>query len=215
MMNLVANAPATRVLGRLAPLAALSLAACLTQTASAAVLYDNGPVNGTVDAWTINAGFSVEDSFTLSSAATVTGVTFASWAFPGDKISSVDWAILPASGFTGGTTASVTSSYQYTNDWGYDIASNTFSTGKVTLAAGTYYLELQKAVATNGDAVYWDQNNGASTANENAVGPIGSQSFQILGTSAVPEPATWAMMLVGFGGLGAAIRGRRTIAAIA
>ena len=27
--------------------------------------------------------------------------------------------------------------------------------------------------------------------------------------SAVPEPATWAMMLVGFGGLGAAIRSRR------
>lgn len=28
-------------------------------------------------------------------------------------------------------------------------------------------------------------------------------------TTAVPEPAGWAMMLVGFGGLGAAIRGRR------
>lgn len=29
-------------------------------------------------------------------------------------------------------------------------------------------------------------------------------------TSAVPEPAAWALMLVGFGGVGAAIRGRRT-----
>jgi hypothetical protein len=28
--------------------------------------------------------------------------------------------------------------------------------------------------------------------------------------SAVPEPATWAMMLVGFAGLGLAIRTRRT-----
>ncbi len=28
-------------------------------------------------------------------------------------------------------------------------------------------------------------------------------------TSAAPEPTTWAMMLVGFGGLGAAMRGRR------
>jgi hypothetical protein len=31
--------------------------------------------------------------------------------------------------------------------------------------------------------------------------------------ASVPEPATWAMMLVGFGGLGAAIRSRRTLAA--
>jgi hypothetical protein len=27
---------------------------------------------------------------------------------------------------------------------------------------------------------------------------------------AVPEPATWAMMLVGFGGIGAAMRSRRS-----
>jgi len=32
-------------------------------------------------------------------------------------------------------------------------------------------------------------------------------------TFTVPEPATWAMMLMGFFGLGAAIRGRRTVAA--
>jgi hypothetical protein len=31
----------------------------------------------------------------------------------------------------------------------------------------------------------------------------------------VPEPATWAMMLVGFGGLGAALRRRRRLAAVA
>jgi len=35
---------------------------------------------------------------------------------------------------------------------------------------------------------------------------------QIIGT-AVPEPATWAMMLAGFGGLGAAIRSQRRRAA--
>jgi PEP-CTERM motif len=36
-----------------------------------------------------------------------------------------------------------------------------------------------------------------------------SVSFQA--TGGVPEPATWAMMLVGFGGLGAAMRGRRRV----
>jgi hypothetical protein len=32
---------------------------------------------------------------------------------------------------------------------------------------------------------------------------------------AVPEPSTWAMMLMGFGGLGAALRTRRRVAAVA
>ena len=32
---------------------------------------------------------------------------------------------------------------------------------------------------------------------------VGSESFQILGvTAAVPEPSTWAMLLLGFAGLG-------------
>jgi hypothetical protein len=31
------------------------------------------------------------------------------------------------------------------------------------------------------------------------------------GLSAVPEPATWALMLMGMGGLGAALRSRRTM----
>lgn len=34
-----------------------------------------------------------------------------------------------------------------------------------------------------------------------------------LSAAAVPEPAAWALMLVGFGGMGAAIRGRRTATA--
>ena len=34
--------------------------------AQTTTLYSNGPYNGTADAWTINFGFSVSDSFTLS-----------------------------------------------------------------------------------------------------------------------------------------------------
>lgn len=39
--------------------------------------------------------------------------------------------------------------------------------------------------------------------------------FPGFGGGGVPEPATWSMMLVGFGGLGAALRRRRRIAAFA
>jgi len=48
------------------------------------------------------------------------------------------------------------------------------------------------------DGYQWNNNTGAFTA-----------------SVAVPEPATWAMMLVGFGGLGAAMRSRRKLAAAA
>lgn len=42
-------------------------------------------------------------------------------------------------------------------------------------------------------------------------------SFELdrIGATAVPEPATWAMMLIGFGGLGAVLRFRRGQAALA
>ena len=43
------------------------------------VVFDNYPVNGTIDAWTINYGFWVSDSFTLASTSTVTGVNFGVW----------------------------------------------------------------------------------------------------------------------------------------
>ena len=55
-----------------------------------------------------------------------------------------------------------------------------------------------------------------------SIGAANSQGYyyvdgvSVEGLSAgVPEPATWAMMLVGFGGLGAAIRRRRSQAALA
>jgi len=43
----------------------------------------------------------------------------------------------------------------------------------------------------------------------------GVEQVNVTGVAGVPEPATWAMMLVGFGGLGAAMRSRRrSVAAV-
>ena len=55
-------------------------------------------------------------------------------------------------------------------------------------------------------------NNAISIWNNNGFSGV---TFATLDTSAVPEPATWAMMLVGFGGMGAALRSRRKVANIA
>lgn len=50
-----------------------------------------------------------------------------------------------------------------------------------------------------------------TTAGINGCGCLGGVAFDTLATppAAVPEPATWAMMLVGFGAIGYGMRGRR------
>jgi hypothetical protein len=44
--------------------------------------------------------------------------------------------------------------------------------------------------------------------------PLGTTFQGTLNWNAVPEPATWAMMLIGFGAIGASIRRRRTRVAV-
>ena len=56
-------------------------------------MYENGPINGTTDAWTINFGYVVSDSFTLTSDATITSLEFGVWLYPGDTLTSVEASV--------------------------------------------------------------------------------------------------------------------------
>ena len=67
------------------------------------VIYENGPVNGTTDAWTINFGYIVSDSFVPSNGGQVSGFDFGVWELPGDKLSSLQWSITSAP--NGGTVS--------------------------------------------------------------------------------------------------------------
>jgi hypothetical protein len=91
------------------------------------------------------------------------------------------------------------------------------------LAPGTYWFTLQDASVPSGDPVYWDQNDGPSTAYENVTGNLAgnnngcntcSEAFQIYGangpSSSTPEPAT--LSLLGTGLLFLLGIGRRRIA---
>jgi hypothetical protein len=185
-------------------------------SASAAVLYDNGPINGNIDSFTLNFGYALADSFTLSQTSTVTGVNFGVWAIPDDTMSSIDWGITSTPDtFPINGTASVSNSPAGSNGFGYNLLEESFSTGSIVLGPGTYFLALQNAVATNGDPIYWDQNDGPSVAwhttlgylSDGGCGGLGqsgqgtcSESFQILGTtSAVPLPAALPLLAGGLG----------------
>jgi hypothetical protein len=172
---------------------------CLALAAiPARAAYDNGPINGTTDAWTINFGYVVSDTFTHP-GGTISSISFGVWEFPGDVMQTVDYTLTQTENGTGiGQTANVTDIFISTNQYGYNIDKVTFNVG-TSLAAGTYWLNLYNATVPSGDPVYWDENSGKSSASESAVGTIPSEAFTIgqpcCGTT--PEPGS--ILLFGSG----------------
>ena len=86
-------------------------------------------------------------------------------------------------------TVNFTQSGCVANGFGFNVCTETGSFGGPTLNAGTYWLNLQNAVVSNGDPVYWDENCGPSSASENSIGTIPSEAFTLGGTTAPPPPA--------------------------
>jgi hypothetical protein len=138
-------------------LAMLLVAVAAVLPASAGTVYDNGPINGTSDAWTINFGFVVSDTFSVSGGtSTITGLVFGSFALPGDVLESAQVSI--TSSEFGGTTyfdqvVTFTSSNCFTNQYGYNICTETGSFNGPTLGNGTYWINLQNAVTNSGDPI--------------------------------------------------------------
>jgi hypothetical protein len=177
--------------------------------AIAQTLYSNGAINGSTDAWTINFGFVVSDTFAVpSGAGPVNGLAFGAWLFPGDVLQLSEVQITSAE--FGGTVysdqfVSFTQSGCSGNQYGFNVCTETGILSNVNLAVGTYWLNLDNAVVNDGDPVYWDENSGPSSASENSVGTIPSEAFTVSGECfecgppppTVPEPGS--VMLFGSG----------------
>ena len=115
--------------------------ALLAVPVSAGTLYDNGPINGNTDGWTINFGFTVSNNFTLAGNSTMTGFNFGVWYLPGDTPQTVDWSI--TSQENGGTvygsgTSNLSNAFQSVNGFGYDIGEESVSGLNLNLSSGTY-----------------------------------------------------------------------------
>jgi hypothetical protein len=186
-------------------------------------LYDNGPINGTTNAWDINFGYSVSDAAANTSKSNVLNAGIAVWVSPSDHVTSVHFdfgttsfgtdifsGVLMASGFTD----------LGTNQFGFDLQQVDFSVSNIPLPVGTSWMTLSNAVTPSGDPVYWDENSGIgcmspgcpSLAYSNSVGSIPSEAFTLTGTiggGTTPEPSS--IMLFGSGILGLAVILRRRL----
>src|SRR5271165_4333998 len=184
---------------RIASLSLLAL--CLAVVpAVAQTVYSNGAINGNTDAWTVNFGFIVSDTFNVTNNnTTITGGSFGMWLFSGDTLTSAELSI--TSGENGGTsyfdqTVNFIQGSCTANQYGYNVCQENTTFNGPTLNAGTYWLNLQNSSVPSGDPVFWDENSGPSAASENTVGSIPSEAFTLHGgeqevtstTTSVPEP---------------------------
>jgi len=166
--------------------------------ATAGMLYDNGPDPGNILGRPISLGNSVTDNFVLVSDAQLGWLVFSTWLSPGDTPISVDWTItsLPFGGAmeaSGTGLLTVMAASSQANSSGYFVYTVSMPLS-VSLTAGTYWLQLGNEVVTNGDAGFWGQNNGPSSAREHGVGAIPSEAFTLFDNGGItPEPGTIAL----------------------
>ena len=176
--------------------------------AMANTLYDNGPYNGTTDAWTINFGFSVSDAFSTPGGSQIGGLSLVYWdASSTDLLTTVDMQIGSTSfGGSAQTLSGVTNTFLTTNQYGYNLYQADYSFGNIPWS-GEGYITLSNACSTSGcsvsNPIYWDENSGRSTAYENTTGSIPSEAFTLTGTPiGPPTPEPSSILLFGSGILG-------------
>jgi hypothetical protein len=197
---------------------------CLTLTAIPAIagnVYDNGPVNGEFDAWVINFGFVVTDSFTVSNGnGNIGGMNFWAWLIPGDTITSVEIQI-GNQAFGNNLmdmTVGLTQSDCFVNGFNYDVCLESGTFSGPNLGNGNYWVSLGNARVPSGNPTYWDANYGAgcqspgcpSQAEGNYFGSLPSNAFTLTAqgtttsTGATPEPGSivlFASAVIGVAGV--------------
>ncbi len=201
----------------------ISFALVTAVGASAGILYENGPINGETDAWAINFGFVLSDTFTISTGnSTVTGMAFGAWLTPGDTLESAQ-VTLSSQPIGGGTVyfngvVDFTQSGCFLNNYSYDVCTETGSFTPTSLDNGTYWVTLQNAVDTLNDPVYWDENSGIgchspgcpSEADNGSIGTLPSEAFSILGSpnsgGSTPEPGSLLLFASGVAGFAGMLR---------
>jgi hypothetical protein len=169
----------------------------------------NGPTNGTINAWGIDSGDAISDSFTVSPLyhSSIEDLSFVYWENTGNLLTTVDMSIGSTSfGGTPQTLTANTNTLLFTNEYGFGVYQADFTFANIDWS-GAGWLTLQNACTTagcqlsGGDTIYWDENDGPSLAWDRLSDTqIGSESFTLTGVA--PEPSS--LILFGSGILGLA-----------
>ena len=204
-------------------------------SARAAVIYNNpwSNVNGDCSFSCIGGG-QLAQKFTISTASVISSASFTEFHTGIANPTSVNWAFLNANGAGGlpgtvafnGSSVITLSTFVGTSGFGGGILRDVYQENfniapPVTLASGDYYFALNVPITDvlltfgtqiGGGAVIspggaWHLYNPATVSF--AVSLTGEQ------VAAVPEPSTWAMMILGFAGVGFMAYRRRSNAMLA
>jgi hypothetical protein len=204
-----------------AMISATILAGAYAAPAHAATVYNNG-VPDHNDGYNYSGASTSADDFRLTSAATITGASF--YALSQGAVTSLTYYIY-AAGLVGPGTQLATGAaqgltYAPTGSAYFGLTealvSFNFASAFNAAANTTYWLGLNtgstlsywETAAANTTSVAYQNNNGAGF---NAT-PV-QLSFTLVSnaTGAVPEPATWAMMILGMGAVGFAMRRKSNV----
>ena len=197
--------------------------------AGAALVFDN-PIdseNGSCAFTTQCSGtWLVAQKFTLATATTLTSASFTAYDDLANPL-GVNWWVyaldnksLPGEQLASGTNEAMTSRKQIGTQGDWTVVKESFALPSIKLGAGTYYLGFQavtdswevylaNATLHAGSAQSYD-NGGKWRKNYN-----GKNGVAVSLSGTVPEPATWALLIAGFGMSGIALRRQRTASAAA
>ncbi|HWE99776.1 MAG TPA: PEPxxWA-CTERM sorting domain-containing protein [Caulobacteraceae bacterium] len=199
--------------GALAAVALLAAGA-----ADASVIFSNGAPDGTQGGAIMNQGYAAQILIPVAANANATSIDLAVWVASGATPTSVDWAFSQSQGagnLPDEGTASLTNVSFLDTFNGFDVYTGTISTPQA-LAAGTWYLTLQNAVASDAGDMFLDINTtGSQSTYVYCCGSLyqtdGPGSVTVNGSIAAPEPAVWALMILGVGFVGAGLRLRKLV----
>lgn len=161
---------------------------------------------------------TVWDDFQLSATTNVNGVAWTGGYFNPPEPAAISSFFLGIYADAGGTPGGLLASGSFPGNAGESCGSGAICTYSLNFSdyqmnAGTYWVSV---VPTIGFPPQWGWATsavGTNNAYQCFLGDCGSagvnMAFDVMGTPAVPEPETWALMLAGLGGLAVAARSRR------
>jgi hypothetical protein len=189
-------------------------ALALGSAAHADTLYSNlASWQTAVGSWTETTTYG-SDNANISSFATLGGPTVNMDSTGNVRVIGGSWSSW-CCGYTGQVITNSANSVTFTfsspiTDFGFFVEPDPFNVHGITMTDSNNNSLTQLVDGLSGAAFFGFTGGGVSSFTISSdVSFAQGDVFTTSGTAGVPEPAAWAMLLVGFGGIGGALRASR------